>query len=138
LFSSEDPLAFKCRSGGRIYLKATQNFHIGPDLTPGREGEFKVFTDYYAYTVSESETLETELCAWHWHPGAQPRPHLHIGAPVAHDRSFHKLHLPTGRVLFEDVLCFLIEEFDVKPRKKNWDAILGDVVNRVKLYWTWA
>ena len=131
---SEDPLKLRRADRSWLYLKATQNFHVAPDPTPGRDGEFKVFTDYYAYTASESPDLETELLAWHWHPDAHPVTHLHVGG----DARFAKMHIPTGRVLFEDVLRFLITDLGVVPKKQDWDDITGDVVKRVKAYWTWS
>jgi hypothetical protein len=62
--------------------------------------------------------------AWHWHPTRTPQkpyPHLHV-------RSEHRLlglalknlHMPTGRVSFEEVVRFLIDELRVVPTRTDW------------------
>jgi hypothetical protein len=36
-----------------------------------------------------------------------------------------KAHIPTGRVELEDVLLLAIREFGVRPRRDDWEEILG-------------
>jgi hypothetical protein len=70
-----------------------------------------------------------EIVAYHWHPGRRSPidfPHLHLGAGSGVDREeLHKAHLPTGRVELEDVLLMAIQEFGVRPRREDWEEILG-------------
>lgn len=35
------------------------------------------------------------------------------------------MHIPTGRVLLEDVVRMLIEEFKVRPLIQNWEDTLA-------------
>lgn len=101
----------KRENGGPIYLWATQEFHFADD--PRYPGDRKVVTDAYAYTLSESEDIATELLAWHWQPEGGHWPHLHIGHGDARYSELSPLHIPSGRVAFEEVLMFLVEELGV-------------------------
>jgi hypothetical protein len=136
MFASDDPATVRRRHGKALYLKATQSFHV-VQLADGPP-EFKVTTDGYAYTVTETKDLTTELFAWHWHPGTRPDPHLHIGRAHPDHSSLAKLHVPTGRVLLEAVTRFLIVDLDVRPLDPDWEAVLDDVTRRVKRAWTWS
>jgi hypothetical protein len=70
------------------------------------------------YTISDSAVLETELISWHWHPPTRHRPHLHIKDLA------HLGHVPTGRVTFESVLRYLIEDLAADPARKDWRSVL--------------
>ena len=75
---------------------------------------------------------------WHWHPEVSGREfcHLHVGA-VHGDRELHKLHLPTGRVSFEEVILLLLAEFDVKPAREDFGEVLADSRARFETFRTW-
>jgi hypothetical protein len=122
-------------TGQDIYLSATQNFRFEPD--PTFEGEWKVKTDGYAYHVFMNEEEGGQLFAWHWHPELREGCHVHVGARQGRTRALYRLHLPTGRVAFEEVVRFLIGEFDVKEARDDWDAILGDSQARFEAFRTW-
>ena len=89
----------------------------------------------YAYALLDRN--ETELLAYHWHPGsrfaAPPHPHLHVSAalrPAAPDGSrgvlpLDKVHLPTGPVPLAAFARMLVEEFSVEPRVADWAARLA-------------
>lgn len=52
------------------------------------------------------------------------RPHAHVRA---HDKRFidlNKRHIPTGRVAFEDIVFFLIDDCEVKAGRADWKAVL--------------
>lgn len=102
------------RGSGRshLYFDASQRFDLRHDGT-----EFRVSTKGYIYTLSESEHLESEVVSWHWHPPARSRPHLHLS-----DRSLG--HIPTGRVTFEAVVRYAIEDLGVTAARTDWDDIL--------------
>lgn len=134
LTTSTDPLPLKRRQGGPIYLSAAQHFHFERD--PRYAREWKVKTDSYAYHVRVSEDPEGELFAWHWHPGVREGCHLHIGARQR-SRALQKLHVPTGRLSFEEVLRFLIDELEVVPTRTDFDATLSDSQARFEAYRTW-
>ncbi len=118
LTTSEDPIRLRT-SGRPLFISAGQYFHFEPDAR--FEGEFKVMTDGYVYRVRSSELQGADLFQWHWHPEVQGQPdcHLHVGAE--HDaRLPRSLHLPSGRVGFEEILAFLIRECDVRPARSDW------------------
>jgi hypothetical protein len=81
----------------------------------------------YSYTLREPEGLE--ILAYHWHAGRRSPidlPHLHLGAGSEVSREeLQKAHVPTGRVELEDVLLMVIREFGVRPRRDDWQEILG-------------
>jgi hypothetical protein len=126
------------RLGSPLFLKATQRFHYARRV--GHPKEWKVVTDAYAYTVSETRDLSREIWAWHWHPSLEhPNPHLHIGRGDPDLGTLAKLHVPTGRVSLEEILLFLVEDCDVKPmRKKDWRTTLEHNLAVFREFRTWA
>jgi hypothetical protein len=53
-------------------------------------------------------------------------------------RSSEKLHIPSGRVAFEDVIRFLIEEVAVIPKLDDWQAVLADALEAFVEHRTWS
>jgi hypothetical protein len=49
-----------------------------------------------------------------------------------------RLHIPTGRVAFEEVVRLLITELRVEPNRDDWREILRDSEDRFREYRTWA
>jgi hypothetical protein len=140
----ESPITLNRRRGlSALLFGAAQRFEIVED--DRFEGEWKVATKAYAYVVSiRSRRLPRpqELMEWHWHPlrtPQRPEPHLHV-------RSQHRLlgldlptlHIPTGRVSFEEVVRFLIEEMRVVPTREDWQAVIADTERRFREFRTWA
>jgi hypothetical protein len=98
-----------------------------------------VSSRYYAYELLDRE--DNEVLVYHWHPeGASgiTYPHLHLSsqvspialAPIHPNRvpatvDYDELHIPTGRVLVEDLVRMLIERLDVRPLRRDWQAVLG-------------
>lgn len=123
LVTSPETLRLNCGDKPPLYLKATQHFRTG--LGSGtRRRDWKVYTEGYAYTVSEDADLSHELLAWHWHPGTRPDTHLHIGKSHPTHGGLAHLHVPSGRVSFEQVIRFLITDLNVVPARTDWDAVL--------------
>ena len=58
-----------------------------------------------------------------------PEAHIHVNATPekypADRKGFHKLHLPAGRVAFEDVVRFLILEQGVPPSSPGWEDVIA-------------
>lgn len=137
---SEAPLRLPRRRGGPLWLEADQGFHIASD--PRASKGLKVATDSYAYTVAEDEGLSRCLISWHWHPASRPDTHIHFGrGPGAWEgawESFGRYHVPSGRVLFEDVVRFLIEDLGVTAQREDWSQVVEDVRQNVKQVWSWA
>jgi hypothetical protein len=133
---SVDPIRFESEGGPPLFFTFEQTFHHGDH--PNYLGESKVFTDAYSYRVRYSEKAEDALFAWHWHPQSRPECHIHIGAPHATATDLHKKHVPAGRVSFEEVLLFLIDEMGVKPSRKTFRADLTDSLARFETYRSWS
>jgi hypothetical protein len=134
---TSEPARIRLRrtSGDPLYLTATQNFHFEPD--PNYAGEWKVKTDAYAYHLLISEDEAGQFFSWHWHPDDKPGCHVHVGPRQGKTRALYRLHVPSGRVAFEEVLRFLIDEMDVRPVRQDWEAILSDSQARFEAFRTW-
>ena len=60
-------IPLKSNSGKVIYLQGTIRFRYGDHQgTINRPKERKVYTEEYAYTLSEDDDLKSELYSWHW------------------------------------------------------------------------
>src|SRR5690606_6862879 len=55
-------------------------------------------------------------------PGFVSYPHLHVNGALTVSR---RMHLPTGPVGLNEVLAFLISEYDVTPLRADWQDILA-------------
>jgi hypothetical protein len=87
------------------------------------------------YSCRVLEPSGREILAFHWHPvGTSPvtRPHLHVSSrmpPIEigqdHVVRVADLHVPTGFLPFAEVVRMLIEEFDVEPRRADWETVLA-------------
>lgn len=107
-----EPVRLKRVEMESLYLNAAQDFVVEHDGT-----EFRVRTRGYIYAVWPSEVSGGRFLSWHWHPPKPSRPHVHIA-----DRSTG--HIPSGRVTFESVVRYLIEELGVRPARSDWDDVL--------------
>jgi hypothetical protein len=110
-------------------------------------GENKASTLAYIYSIQLDEQpvdqADPEVIAWHWHPRTTPdRPTPHVHVRVDHDQlqgTLSKMHLPTGRVSFEEVIRFLIDDLDVIPaRPGDWEALVRDSEDRFRAFRTWS
>ncbi|HZV49263.1 MAG TPA: hypothetical protein VFD49_05800 [Candidatus Dormibacteraeota bacterium] len=115
---SEEPIRLRAPSG-ELYLTATQEFTHRKE-----DGEWRCPTLAYIYSVFLDRELSREWLAWHWHPRVRPGPHLHVHARNDTPLEMHKLHLPTGRIAFEEVVRFLIQDVGVEPQAADWEERL--------------
>ena len=126
----------------RLSLSPSQLFKIVPDER--YQGEYKAQTLAYIYAVYvEAESLEdAEVVAWHWHPLTTPariQPHLHVHADHRlSGLSLSKLHIPTGRVSFEQVVRFLVDDFQVVPQRHDWRDVIAESEERFRAFRTWS
>ena len=124
-----------------LYLSVSQRFEIVPDAR--YQGEFKARTLAYVYRLSlDAAAEDSEILAWHWHPLTTPdrtNPHLHVGVDQPElGVTFAKLHVPTGRVSFEEVVRFLVVDLGVQPARDDWEDVIGDTEARFREFRTWA
>lgn len=121
------------RRNPSIAFGGGQLFRIVRDDTIA-DGPHRVHTVKYFYAFATDDGQEILNFQWtpeEGHlPGRKAFPHLHIGrgllgghAGVFPD-TFHKLHVPTGRVSFESIIRFAIEELGVPHLRDDWRAVL--------------
>lgn len=133
----------------RIHVKSTITFAYVNDPRPDRAGDRKVSTTSYVHTLAEDDQISQEFAGWHWHPANTPSmeiPHLHIGRRsdwIAHPvYSFPKLHMPTARVAFEEILLFAFRDLKVRPANGRSRDDCIDQLRRslalFKAYCTWS
>lgn len=133
LSTSEDPVRLRTE-GDPLFLTAGQLFHFTDH--PVYTGERKVSTDAYSYHVRSSDIPNGEMFQWHWHPDVEGRSECHIHIGAVHEPRGHlgRLHVPTSRVSFEQVLLFLIHELGVVPIREDWQDVLQDTEKRFEEY----
>jgi hypothetical protein len=142
---SENPIKLQRRDGlPRLFLVPNQLFTIVED--DRYDGEWKARTLAYIYAVqldpAEAGDGEAEVLAWHWHPlttPERPAPHVHVRVeqPLL-GTTLSKLHIPSGRVSFEEVIRFLIDDFHVEPARDDWRGIVEDSETRFRKFRTWS
>lgn len=129
-------LALRTVDGGALFLRSTLGFDYEDDTR--HPGERKVSTKEYAHTVGTSDSLKPQLYSWEWSESEPRYPHVHVRRS---DPAFHGLgehHIPTGRVYFESVLYFLIQEHGVVTHRDDWRDVLGESFRRVSKYSSWG
>jgi hypothetical protein len=108
---------------------------------------YNVQSQRYAYEILDREGRE--ILVFHWHPhgaGNVSTPHLHISGmrPIALPNrpdgtipaplDVSNAHLPTGRIVLEDVIGMLIRDIGVAPLEPAWESVLatnrGSIENR--------
>lgn len=104
---------------GKVYLTSAIRYVIVDN--PDQRKQKKVKTLAFTHSFTEDEQNKYEIVSWHWHPNVQSvkYPHIHVGKGFQcadqQDYDLHKLHIPSGRVSFEEVLAFGINELGVRP-----------------------
>ena len=98
--------------------------------------QWRVSTLGYIHTVTLDEELFVEF---HWHPDDGSNvwyPHIHPRfAGPGRDRG--GIHIPSGRILIEDVLIFANER-GATPLKDDWEAVVSRIKQRVAVESTWG
>jgi hypothetical protein len=130
-----DPVALR----GQVPLtfSAGQNYEI-LELDEGdQRWRYAIRTSAYFYAIATAEGRS--ILEFHWQPDAKPArdeekvitiPHMHVGPAVTAGQtvirpdSFHKAHIPTGRVTLQSMVRLLIEELGIEPLNAKWNDIL--------------
>lgn len=111
------------------------------DSIEAQGGGRQLVTAEYAYTLTPDGANEA-LLRWEYvrNPsdgGLWCRHHLQGPIPLKLGRAgtvpLNDLHLPTGYVTIEEVIRFCIVDLGVEPLTKDWDAILTESYERLKV-----
>jgi hypothetical protein len=124
---------------GELLFRFGHSYVVAPSRDGGTRDAFVVNTTFYQYRILDYGG--DEVVVYDWDPdGPSPvrTPHLHVpaagsiilkqrtGSPLAQQRTFlGSLHLPTGAIVLEDIVELLIREFQVVPRRTDWEAVLA-------------
>lgn len=135
LFLSEEPLLLRTPLAPELYFSAVQDFSLVFDA---ELNQWRVRTHAYAYWVHTLPQERYGLLNWHWHPPERARPHFHLSAQIRDFGDIRDFHIPSGRVSFEEVVRFLIEDLRVRPQRDDWSAVLDRVESRFKKFRTWV
>ena len=124
LTTSDFPVELRDRRGRSLFLFATQTFHF--ERRESLRTDWKCATDQYIYNVRSEPDVnpDSQLIEWHWHPEVRAECHAHVNGTLPGGFHLGGTHLPTGRVSFEQVLIYLIDELEVAPRLDDWRPIL--------------
>jgi hypothetical protein len=100
---------------------------------------YRAVTTNYAFAVLDLSG--EELFAYHWHPEGVSHvttPHLHFsgalpislpirpGSPEATELWLGHAHFPTRRIELSEFVRFLIRDFNVEPRRPDWQLVLAE------------
>jgi hypothetical protein len=119
-----------------IFLFVNQSVRV----TKEGKRRFRLKTLTYSYRIADGPAREDWLFRWEYVSreseqgrGLHPRHHCHL--PFDHGCLTRKTHIPTGWVLLEEVIRFLIHELDVDPLTEDWDEILQESEEQFRV-WT--
>lgn len=113
----------RVRAAAPMCITIAEQYNI---LQHADRGVWEVATAGYWYYLYEDADAARELIAYHWHPGGRySYPHVHPGHRMREALGRKPaLHLPTGLITMNDFLRMLIEEFDVRPLRSDWDDLI--------------
>ena len=106
----------------RLSLGLTHEYTVAQE----RAGRWHAHTTSYVYHLHD-DTGQIIL-GYHWHPETVSRvdaPHLHVyvNEPFG-GRPLSRIHFLTRHITLADVIQFVVEEFQVVPRRPDWRNIL--------------
>jgi hypothetical protein len=109
----------------RMGFRMRQAYDVTEDRAVPARRRWRVVVTNYFYTFEAIESGR-ELFACHWHPDVIDKafPHVHLESGLGVQRDFVGVHVPTGSLVLEDVIRFAIEELRVRPRVRDWAAVL--------------
>ena len=134
------PLRIVNQDRESIYLFAGQHFSVGVVKEGWLAGQWKVRTHGYAYSLGATEHADDAWLHWHWHPPKRDDPHVHMRtadeeAPTHEGVRGH--HIPSGRVSFEAVIRYLIDDCRVLPREGARE-VLAENEELFRRFRTWG
>lgn len=118
----------------QIFFEFRQSIHVDDRVADSGQSN-EVSIEIYEYKILDSR--RQELFVFHWHPASRSEatwPHVHIGSVAINAAGggmeagfyehFSRLHVPTGLLVIEQVVRFLITELQVTPLRDDWDVVL--------------
>lgn len=135
----DDVVALKSPTHGRIYVSLAQSLRAL--LLPNKKYELRTCAYWYKVLQDAPGPLTEALFRWEYEAsppqGQHCNHHFQIGKVADGGRAIevplssgtvdlNRLHMPTGYVLIEYVIRFLIVEFRIEPPcgPANWQAVL--------------
>lgn len=139
LMLSQERLRLRTQDGPDLWIRASQRFEMIEH--PEFEGEWKSSTRAYVYELGVDGAADG-LIGWHWHPPTtpdRPEPHTHVRVELdSLGVSLPRLHIPSGRVPFEEVVRFAIADLGAAHARDDWEDVLADSSLRFKTYRSWG
>jgi hypothetical protein len=86
-------------------------------------------TESYTYRLQAGASPRSWLIRWEYQrvpDNAYPKAHVHVNGTFPDQAAIGALHIPTRMVSLELVLRHLITDWDVKPKSRDWEAILDE------------
>ena len=147
-----DPARLRTHDGeGEILFRFAHQYRVVSLPAEADCGPYRVRRTFYRYDVLDWNG--GEIVVFHWEPagrGPVRAPHLHVPAAapivlpqqstsgIAHRKtSLNRLHLPTGPLLVEDIVEFVIRELAVVPLVADWEAVLVENRDAIDRGRTW-
>jgi hypothetical protein len=120
-----DGLPVALGRGTNLAVQVSQQYRVIEN--PNSRKPWQVRTAAYHYTLRDHRE-EAEILSYQWHPNVPDSvtyPHLHLESAAGLSRSeFEQAHLPTGRVIIEDFVRLLIDDFGVPAARDDWEQAL--------------
>ena len=132
----QDEIALRTRAGARVSLLFAHSFRATLDQD---SQSWRVHSAHYMYTLSDADGRE--VVSYHWHPDSERSPlrDPHVKIPAATRlHSLERVHFPTGRISFESVVRFAIDELDVVPIANDYAQRLDVTEAEFRRTRSWA
>lgn len=138
LILTRDPVELICDPMRPLFFSGLMQFEFEVDTREGHDGGWKIGTRKYSFSLKAGPDDSDEFMSWHWDRSETnwPEPHAHAVVERRGIQAFDRLHIPTGRVFFEEVLIFAIKEFHAKCDETALDQ-LADMARRTRRWATW-
>lgn len=126
-FATRKPVPLDTRAHGTIFFGFSQALRTEKT---GRREHYLRTTGYWYRLQNEPGAKAKALIRWEYESAdprqARPARHHAQFAVMAAALDLNRLHVPTGRVPFEEVIRFLIHDLGVEPRSREWAPTLAE------------
>lgn len=126
-FAIGQPVALNSRSLGKVYFGFSQALNT----VSLSKREHRLRTVGYWYRLQgEPGPKARALIRWEYEHSDPARPKFarhHVQLAAAIDTmDLNRLHIPSGRVPFEEVIRFLIHDLEIEPLARDWARTLAE------------